>query len=69
MVVPPGLEPELTVSKTAVLPLHHGTISGEEPCFYALKTGTEDILNSVKAINKKLNISLLGQIWVNFSLG
>ena len=28
MVVPPRLELELTVSKTAVLPLHHGTVAG-----------------------------------------
>lgn len=26
MVVPPGFEPELTDSKSVVLPLHHGTI-------------------------------------------
>ena len=28
MVVPLGFEPKLTVSKTAVLPLHHGTVAG-----------------------------------------
>ena len=37
MVVPPRLELELTVSKTAVLPLHHGTVVGgflvSAPCF------------------------------------
>ena len=27
MVVPLGFEPKLTVSKTAVLPLHHGTVA------------------------------------------
>lgn len=26
IVTPPGLEPELTVPKTGVLPLHHGAI-------------------------------------------
>ena len=28
VVVPLGFEPKLTVSKTAVLPLHHGTVAG-----------------------------------------
>ena len=28
MVVPLGLEPKLTLSKSAVLPLHHGTVEG-----------------------------------------
>jgi hypothetical protein len=28
MVVPLGFEPKLTLSKSAVLPLHHGTVAG-----------------------------------------
>ena len=28
LVVPLGLEPRMTIPKTGVLPLHHGTISG-----------------------------------------
>ena len=71
MVVPLGFEPKLTVSKTAVLPLHHGTVAGWIPkaeaavlrVFFAKCSRSKPMLNSCPEIQKYFFYHFVDDLW------